>query len=86
MKIPQTPYYFSYSETLLLGDSDNKQTHADRARSNSCLGSRWEVMRETRARSDAVSRAFHATSPNDYRDKSYVCRYRDQLKGSPQVW
>ena len=28
-------------------------------------------MRETRARSDAGSRAFHATSPNDCRDKSY---------------
>ena len=38
---------------------------------NSCLGSRLEVMRETRARSDAGSRAFHATSPNDCRDKSY---------------
>ena len=39
---------------------------------NSCLKSRLEVVRGTRARPDAGSRAFHATSPNDYRDKSYM--------------
>ena len=45
----------------------NHSPYSPYKHSNSGLGSPLEVVRETRARPEAGSRAFHATSPNGFR-------------------